>query len=277
VFLFDRPRSFDDAERQTMAALASICSQAMGRARRYEFEHEVSITLQQGLLASPVPDVAGVRIATRYVPAFQRLEVGGDWHQVIPLPDGRVGLAVGDVVGKGAEAASTMAQLRSALAGAAISRPEPEDALGVLRRASGVIPGAEAATVAYAVLDPAARSLRYARAGHPYPLLARADGSVARLDGGGAPPLLAWDETEIAADEIRVRPGDRLLLYTDGLIERREVSIDAGLAGLEGLVAGAGDLDVESLCDAIVHGCLPGGRPRDDVALLCAEVSEPPG
>jgi len=118
---FDDARAFDDEDEALYREFAHMCLAASERARLYEAEHSISLALQHGLLAHPTPSVPGVEIATRYVPAYRRLEVGGDWHQAIALPDGRLGLSVGDVVGKGASAASTMGQLRSALAGAAMA------------------------------------------------------------------------------------------------------------------------------------------------------------
>ena len=186
--------AFDAAERALITTLAEQCAQALERARLQERSHDVALALQQSMLPSALPEVDGLELAARYHPAVESLEVGGDWYDVVALPDGRVALAVGDVVGRGLRAATTMGQLRSALAALALSTESPALVLDGLERFARQVEGARLATVVYGVLDPAAGTFRYACAGHPPPLVLRPDGATELLEEGRSPLLCALPE-----------------------------------------------------------------------------------
>ena len=271
---FADERSFDAEERALITTLAEQCAQALERARLHERTRDVALALQQSMLPTGLPDVPGLELTARYHPAVDSLEVGGDWYDVVPLPDGRVALVVGDVVGRGLEAATTMGKLRSALAALALSDESPARVLDGLERYARQVQGARLATVAYGVLDPVAGTLAYACAGHPPPLVVRADGGAEFLEDGRSPLLCALPPGSVgprAEGRHELAPGDRLLLFSDGLVERRRESLDAGLRRLVDAVAGAGT--GERWPDELLARMLAGagaGAGDDDVALLAA-------
>jgi GAF domain-containing protein/anti-sigma regulatory factor (Ser/Thr protein kinase) len=265
---FADERTFDTAERALITTLAEQCAQALERARLHQRAQDVALALQQSMLPSALPEVSGLELTARYHPAVDSLEVGGDWYDVLALPDGRVGLTVGDVVGRGLLAATTMGQLRSALAALALSADSPAAVLDGLERFAQQVEGARLATVAYAVLDPVGGTLRYACAGHPPPLVVSPDGTARFLEDGRSPLLCvgAPGRTTPRPEGTAVLvPGARLLLYSDGLVERRRESLDVGLRRL---AAYAGEIrDPDGWSDELVRRMLVGAGD-DDVALL---------
>jgi PAS domain S-box-containing protein len=265
---FDAPRAFDDEAISFMDACAGQCSQALERARLYDNQRTIAHVLQQSLLADDPPQDPRFATASRYLPAVKSLDVGGDWHDTFAIGDGTIGLVVGDVVGRGIEAATAMGQLRSAaraLAGAGFG---PAEVLQHLDEFVGQLPRGRFATVAYAELDLRTGRLRYASAGHP-PIL---------LMQPGEPALLLWDgrSTPLAArlgrrsdgiGDVTLRAGARLLLYTDGLIEQGPVAIDDALATLAADVESQRDAPIGALLDDLVRD----GTGGDDVCLLCVD------
>jgi PAS domain S-box-containing protein len=265
--------TFDAAERALITTLAEQCAQALERARLQDRSHDVALALQQSMLPTALPDVDGLELTARYHPAVESLEVGGDWYDVVALPDGRVALAVGDVVGRGLGAATTMGQLRSALAALALSTESPALVLDGLERFARQVEGARLATVVYGVLDPAAGTFRYASAGHPPPLVLRPGGGTELLEEGRSPLLCALP---VAASGPRpegthlLEPGDRLLLYSDGLVERRRESLTVGLRRLAEAAVAIGDAPGWS--DELVRR-MTAGAGDDDVALLAVSFA----
>ncbi|CAA9230919.1 MAG: Serine phosphatase RsbU, regulator of sigma subunit [uncultured Corynebacteriales bacterium] len=269
---FPDQRSFDADERALITTLAEQCAQALERAGLHQRAYDVALTLQQSMLPSTLPEVAGLGLAARYRSAVDSLEVGGDWYDVLALPDGRVALAVGDVVGRGLGAATTMGQLRSALAALALSADSPARVLDGLERFARQVEGARLATVAFGVLDPVAGTLRYACAGHPPPLVLRAGGGTEFLEAGRSALLCALPPGPVGQrpeGTARLRPGDRLLLFSDGLVERRRESLDVGLRRLAGHAATVAADHTLDWPDELVHRMLDGAG-GDDVALLAA-------
>ncbi len=267
---FADERTFDPAEQALITTLAEQCAQALERARLHERTQDVALALQQSMLPSVLPEVPGVDLTARYHPAVDSLEIGGDWYDAVALPDGRLALTVGDVVGRGLPAATTMGQLRSALAALALSADVPARVLDGLERFVRQVEGARLATVAYAVLDPVGGTLRYACAGHPPPLVLGPDGTAEFLEGGRSPLLCAlpFGSTGPRAEGSAVLvPGARLLLYSDGLVERRRESLTVGLRRLAQQAAEVGDGPGWS--DELVRRMLVGAGD-DDVALLTA-------
>ncbi len=171
-------------------------------------------------------------MSAHYVPAQGVVAVGGDWYDLVDIGDGRVAFDVGDVAGHGLQAAVTMGKLRSAARVEGLNGSAPADALTALNRFAGSIEHRPLATVAYAVLDLATGELRYAVAGHPPPLLIRADGTTEYLEGGRSPLLGVPPPGPRAEAAVTLAVGDVLVIYTDGLVERPEESIDEGLAAL---------------------------------------------
>jgi len=235
--------------------------------KRAEREHRIAETLQRSLLPDRLPEIPGVRFAARYAPASADMEVGGDWYDVIQLPNGKVGLAIGDVAGHGLRAAAIMGQLRMALRAYGLEEESPAAAVARVDQLVHRLPLPEMATVLYGVFDPDSGGLRFANAGHPPPLLIE-HGSAAYVEEGLAPPLgVASVVAGFPESELQLAPGATLLLFTDGLVERRGVSILDGLARLktEALRGEGGDLD--ALCDDLLRE-LVGPGASDDVALL---------
>jgi anti-anti-sigma factor len=198
--------------------------------------------------------------------------VGGDWYDVFPLAGGRVGLTIGDVVGRGLGAAGAMGQLRSALRAYALQESSP--AL-VVERLSELVdelggPLPQMATLVYAVLDPETGTLRFASAGHPPALLIGGDGEASFLEEGRSPPL-GVPGARVREAEVVLEPGSTLLLYTDGLVETRGESIEAGMEALRRAAAGPPG-DLEALCDERLLAVLPSSAPPDDVALLAVRL-----
>jgi serine phosphatase RsbU (regulator of sigma subunit)/anti-sigma regulatory factor (Ser/Thr protein kinase) len=272
-----RANAFVASDVAFLEAVAGQYGQALHRAEGYESEHRTSQALQRRLL-SDVPVLHDrATIVTRYQPASSEVAVGGDWYDVVPLGQDRLAVVVGDVVGSGVEAAAVMGQLRSALKGIAFVSPEPVVVLDALDQLAAATAGAPAATVCYALVDLAAATVRFSRAGHPPPLLVSGgtDGDARFLFGHADLPLglRQGGRREATAD---LAPGDVLLLYTDGLVERREEGLDVRLELLRTSAAKARRDTVDGLVDDVLEGCIGGVRLRDDLAVLALR-DEPAG
>jgi anti-anti-sigma factor len=268
--VFDFPHPFTPDDRDYLLALTRLCGQALGRARQYQAEHDLAVTLQHALLPESLPRADGLELAVRYLPAADGT-AGGDFYDAVELPGGRLGIAVGDIVGHGPEAAAAMGQLRSALRAYALEGRPPARVLQLLSRYADGVTGARGATVAYAILDPGAREVRYTCAGHPPPLLVSADGETRFLEGARGVPLdralgHAYEDAVAGVPE-----GATLILYSDGAVERRHEPLDVGLERLRASACGAAQLAPEAMCDVLLEALFDGGHERqDDVALLAA-------
>ena len=234
---------------------------------RAQREHDIAETLQRSLLPARLPDVPGVAVAARYVPATSDVQIGGDWYDVLQLPDGQVGLAIGDVAGHGVSAAATMAQVRMALRVYALQDASPATVLRSVHRLVSQLPMPEMVTLLYAVLDPRTRRLRVASAGHP-PVLAFSATGASYLKVGLAPPVGVTAEAIYEESVHRLEPGATLLLYTDGLVERRGASITEGLDRLCTAAAAMAGEDLERLCDHLLTTMIEPHHLADDVALI---------
>jgi serine phosphatase RsbU (regulator of sigma subunit) len=275
-------RRTEDVERVTEAAtqffLESLSAFEMVQRGFWEatevarVEREVAQTLQRRLLPERLPDIPDVSVAARYLPGGVGVNVGGDWYDVILLPDERIGLAVGDVLGRGADAASVMGQVRMAFRAYALGGEEPEtvvDQMDALIQAMGL---AHFSTMIYLVLDPPMRSLRMVRAGHPPPLLVPPVGPPRYLEAGLGIPLGVSAGSKYQPVVERMERGSILILYTDGLVETRQ-GIDEGLSRLESAV-GTERSDMEALCDRILEHMV-GSAAHDDVALVAVRLGGP--
>jgi serine phosphatase RsbU (regulator of sigma subunit) len=231
---------------------------------RAQFFTEVAVTLQRAVLG---PTALPEGFAVHYEPASGTLEVGGDWYDVIDLPDGRYGVVVGDVVGTGLSAAAIMGQLRSAGRALLLESRSPSHVLKALDRFASLIPGASVSTVFCAVIDPVTGTLRYSSAGHVPGIVVDADGSARFLEEAGSLPLAVVAELDRPEADVVLPSGSTLLLYTDGLVERRGEPLDDGMArAAESLVA-ARALPPADLAEVLRRELL-GDAPDDDVAFL---------
>jgi anti-sigma regulatory factor (Ser/Thr protein kinase) len=230
-------------------------------------ERGVAETLQHSLLPQRLPELPGVEFAARYEPGAVGSQVGGDWYDVVPLPGGRVGLVMGDVVGHDLRAAADMGQLRNALRACAADGAPPAEVLHTLNRLCVSQELGDMASVLYAVLDPVQGVVEVANAGHLPPLLVTADESC-YLESAPSPPVGVVREATFRSATWEVPPGSLLLLYTDGLVERRAVGLEPRLERLCEVVTARRGADLERLCDAVLSE-MQGGEPSDDdVALL---------
>ncbi|TPQ17807.1 SpoIIE family protein phosphatase [Streptomyces sporangiiformans] len=235
-------------------------------------DRQVAVTLQEAMLHSP--DLAQHRdTAVRYLPAAGSLNVCGDWYDVANLPDGGFAVAVGDVVGHGLEAAAVMGMLRSALSAAVRALEGPAKALEVLGLYARSVEGALATTAVQAVIDTDAHRITYSSAGHPPPVLVHQDGTCHLLEQATDPPLGARPEhTPRPQADLPYTPGDTLVLYTDGLIERRGEDIDAGLFRLTDALSRHARLSPDQLADALLARLGVSGGARDDIALIVVQL-----
>ena len=230
-----------------------------------ERERGIAETLQRALLPERLPAVAGARLTAHFAPAAGH--VGGDWYDAVLLDSGELALAIGDVAGKGIPAAALMGELRGGLRAGVLSGSEPHEALRVLDRMTDR--AGHMATAAVVLLVPATGALRHASAGHLPPVVIATDGAVRFLTAGASTPLMAYDASAGSGSD-RLGPGERLILYTDGLVERRGEPIDESLRRLADAAAAAGELD------ALATHLLTALRPpsdsrRDDIAILAVE------
>ncbi|MEA2316999.1 MAG: hypothetical protein QOD44_1188 [Solirubrobacteraceae bacterium] len=235
-----------------------------------EREQHVASTLQRDLLPQSLPELPGLSLAAHFSAGGHGIEVGGDWYDVIPLSGGRVGLVVGDVAGRGVAAAARMGQLRSVARAYALEGHSPAafaQRMNVYHRA---LSPDELTTLVYAVVEPDRERLRFVNAGHPPPLLVPVDGP-ARLLQGVTPPLGVSDLPVHPETAVDFPAGSSLVLYTDGLIERRGEGLDMGLKRLVSSVRG-GRQDLEALRDRVVDGCLGPSSGDDDVTALFARA-----
>lgn len=240
---------------------------AIDNARLYQAEAEAAETLQLSLLPESLPDLPGVELCARYRPGARGAEVGGDWYDVLALPGGQVGVAIGDVVGRGIRAASIMGQMRAALRAYALDGKPCYDVLRRLNELSCASATFDMATVLYAIVDPETGSLRFSCAGHPPMLVREPDGTVAPVPGGRGLPLGVAPDGEYETAQTELAPGAVAVLYTDGLIERRDETIDAGVARLSAALAASPE-PVDELCDAVLATMLTDRDGPDDVAIL---------
>ncbi|MEH0417262.1 ATP-binding SpoIIE family protein phosphatase [Streptomyces sp. B21-083] len=263
---------FNDMDRVTGAELAARAGLVLDNARMYTYQESVAETLQDSMLPQIPPRMAGCDIATRYLPGTLLGRVGGDWFDSVKLPGARTALVVGDVMGHGLNSAAMMGQLRTAVQTMAALDLPPAQLLRNLDDLAQRLGDTYLATCLYAVYDPIAGELHIANAGHIPPVLVRAeDGRSELLDlPTGAP--IGVGGVPFEAVRVRVRPGDRLVMCTDGLVEVRGEDIGVGLATLcESAAHPAASMD--DACDTIIRALNTRGGRKDDVALLMARLN----
>jgi serine phosphatase RsbU (regulator of sigma subunit) len=245
-------------------------SLTIGHAQLRERERRVADTLQHSLLQEKLPTVSGVRLVARYISRAHGVHVGGDFYDAVVVEGDLLALSIGDVAGKGLDAASMMGRLRNALRAYAVEAKDPAD---LLRRLDRLVVEEDAmVTAQHFLLDPATGELQHSNAGHPPALRVTAAHEPEWLQGALAPPLgTGWEPRPLV--EHVLAPGDRVLLFTDGLVERRDSTLDDGLAVLAEAAVGAPEGELDAWCDHLL-GCLSGaaGGFEDDVALLAFEL-----
>ena len=237
-------------------------------------EHTVAETLQRALMPDAPPDIPGLDVAVRYLPATGGVHVGGDWYDVFPLGDDRVALAIGDVAGHSIGSASVMGEIRSLLRAYTLDHPAPADVLRCTNAAVCQLLPDAVATVFYAVLDLTTGDLAYANAGHPPALVDSGDGQVEYLDGPPGAMLGVTADTAYTASHGRLGHGARLLLYTDGLIEDRRRDIAEGLSDLALVMHRSRTQTAERTCQSAQTAMLGSGARADDVCMLAVRRHE---
>ncbi|MER5789545.1 SpoIIE family protein phosphatase [Streptomyces sp. NPDC001980] len=263
---------FNDMDRVTGAELAARAGLVLDNARMYTYQESVAETLQDSMLPHIPPRMAGCDIATRYLPGTLLGRVGGDWFDSVKLPGARTALVVGDVMGHGLNSAAMMGQLRTAVQTMAAMDLPPAQLLRNLDDLAQRLGDGYLATCLYAVYDPIESELHLANAGHIPPVLVRAvDGRSELLDlPTGAP--IGVGGVAFESLRVRVEPGDRLVMCTDGLVEMRGEDIGVGLATLcESAAHPAASMD--DACDTIIRALNTRGGRKDDVALLMARLN----
>lgn len=272
---YPRVHLWDDDERALLETVGVLASRALARGRRYDAEHQAALAFQHAALPGRLPTVDGLAIASRYRPGAERATVGGDWYDVLVLDDQRVLLVVGDVVGHGMEAAAAMGRLRTAFQAVAPLRSDPGQLVQAVSQQVPLIPHAFCTTVVCVVIDLAASTLRWARAGHPPPLLL-SGGQARLLDEPGLPPLGVRPEAEPPVHQVDLGPGDVVVLYTDGVVERREEPLDVSMQRLGVVAEALADLAPQDFSDALLEAVVPADEQLDDVALLVVQVAPEP-
>ncbi|MEU6880537.1 SpoIIE family protein phosphatase [Streptomyces sp. NPDC046712] len=260
---------FDEQDCVLIDELVARAALNIDNARMYTTQREAALTLQRSLTNSALPKVDGLELTGRYLPASDH-DVGGDWFDVIALPEGRTGLVIGDVMGHGIHAAAVMGQLRTAVRTLARHGVPPAQLLRSLDAVVADLGEDEMATCVYAVHDPATGGVVIARAGHPPPAVATADGAITFLEGPPGTPLGTGGQ-DFRTEELRLPPGSLLVLYTDGLIEARDRDLDEGMDQLAQVLLHL-ERPLSQLCDDILEHLLP-CAPPDDVAVLLARTS----
>ncbi|MER8267054.1 SpoIIE family protein phosphatase [Streptomyces griseus] len=287
---FRHPVAFSPDERAVLSTVARMLAQALARAGVAETERELSLGLQRSMMPTLGPQIPGMTVAARYVPTGGGLQVGGDWYDMIPLPNGRIALVIGDVQGHDVRAAGLMGQLRIALRAYASEGHRPD---AVLSRASRFLSGLtdayesvegdeepatpRFATCLYAEVDPEAGTLDIARAGHPDPVVVSTDGTAVIRQTAGGLPLGIETDSDYPTTRVVLEPGETIMLCTDGLIETGGHDMATGWDRLRPVLEEPVE-DLEQLADALVqavHGPTShyttgplADRREDDIAVL---------
>ncbi|WP_329561650.1 SpoIIE family protein phosphatase [Kitasatospora sp. NBC_01266] len=264
--------AFTPDEVALMVELASRAGSGISNAQRYSHEHESALALQRALLAEPMTPHPDVECAGRYLPAGTSAEVGGDWYDTVALPGGRTLLVVGDVMGHGLDAAATMSEYRSLVRALALQRRSPAGILWEAERIVEALEQERVATCVLALLDPATHSCTFATAGHLPPLQLDRPHQYGRLLRLPVGPPLGTGAGGHSAITLPFDPGATLLLYTDGLIERRDRDIEQSLAALAALRFDPA-APLEHLIDTALTG-LTAGHGEDDVAILATRLAD---
>ena len=259
-------RRFGPADLEFGEEIARRAAVAIDNAQLHSQVRDVALELQRAVLPAALPETDGWRAAVRYLPAG-RTDAGGDFYDLVPLEGGRLAMFVGDVMGRGVKATSVMAQMRSAMRTLIAIDPRPDALMSGLDRVFETLHVDQLVTTVYALADPASDRLQVVSAGHPEPIVVRADGSVVTL-AQESTLLLGVGGGQRSVLEVDLRPGDALLLYTDGLVERRDEDSDAGTARLVAALTALRSDDFEDWLTRVVETTRDPTRDDDVAALL---------
>jgi PAS domain S-box-containing protein len=260
-------RTYQADDRSLAEEIARRVAPAVENALRYERQSATAEALQRSLLPTQLERFVGADLAARYVPGSDGIRIGGDWYDAVPLPSGRLMVAIGDVVGHGIPAATWMGRLRTLVQFCALDGLDPSGVLERLNDYCFSAAGSDMATVLVAIFDPGEATIDFASAGHPPLVVQRATGAVDVVWDGRGPPLCAIERVHFESARIALGPGDLLALYTDGLVERRGESFDVGVGRLVDALR-TRPSDLEAAADHLTDQLLGPMRPADDVALL---------
>ncbi|WP_031024885.1 PP2C family protein-serine/threonine phosphatase [Streptomyces sp. NRRL WC-3725] len=270
-----RKRTTDDGD-ELLARLGSLTAQARRRAELQRTQVELAVALQRGMLPRDLPAAPGLHLAVRYTPANLGLNVGGDWYDAFTMPDGRIGLSIGDVQGHNIEAAAFMGQVRAGLRALASVTGDPGELLARTNDLLLSLGSDLFATCTFMRLDPATGVLESARAGHIPFVWATADGKSGVVDDEGGPPLGIEQGMEFPVTRHRLTTGGVFVLLTDGVVEGPSLNIEDGLdqvVRLAGIAAVAG-LEARALAAAVIKGAESVGH-EDDAAVLVVGLDGP--
>jgi anti-sigma regulatory factor (Ser/Thr protein kinase) len=256
--------------RGTTVGIKDFGATEAARAEAFSLLRAEALTLQRSILPEDTFQPEELEVSARYVPGVEGTEVGGDWYDVIPLGAGRVGLVIGDVMGRGMRAAAVMGQLRTAVRAYSRLDIPPAELLGLLDGLVAELKDEQIVTCTYAVYDPATRVMTMANAGHVPPIVVGPDRRARTVPAKVGAPLGVGIGV-FTEFQLTIEPGTALVLYTDGLVESREVDIDSGIAALIGVFEQAID-DMERHCDAVLDQLGRAEGHDDDVALLVVRL-----
>lgn len=264
----------DDAQ-DLLVSLGRLVDQALERIRLQQARVELAMAMQRHMLPPDLPRLPGLRVAARYTPARDGLDVGGDWYDAFVMPDGSLGLAIGDVQGHDMEAVAFMGQVRTSLRALAGATSDPREVLGrandlLISMGCGLF-----ATCCFLRFDPVTRDLHVSRAGHVPMVWATAGGYGVTLDRGG-PPLGILAGERYPVTHRRLAEAGVLVLLTDGVVEGPSYPMEAGLAEVAELVRTGFDADPDALASAVIEVADRTGH-RDDAAVLVARYDGPAG
>ncbi|MDT5140896.1 MAG: hypothetical protein QOE48_898 [Mycobacterium sp.] len=259
------PRRVSAEDRLLVTVLVGHLGLAIQHVRQFEAARETSLTLQHAMLA---PTELPPGFAVRYEPAVTPLEIGGDWYDVLPVGDHRIGIIVGDCVGRGLSAAAVMGQLRSSARALLLTGAEPARLLEELDSVAELIPDAFCTTVFLAVLDTESGEFFYSCAGHLPAVLATPHSAPTLISGARSVPLVVQRKSSRPQSSVVLPPGSTLMLYTDGLVERRDMSLDDGIARVSATVASGMNLTVDAVADAVLSEMAPPSGYDDDIAIV---------
>ncbi|MEU3342572.1 SpoIIE family protein phosphatase [Streptomyces sp. NPDC006668] len=272
---FDHQRGFPPGERAALARMAQLLAPSIGRALQYEAEHRLAQELQHGLLPPALPQRAEVDITTRYVTPTSGSAVGGDWYDVLNLPDGTLGLVIGDVEGHTPRVAATMGQIRSAIRAYAAEGHRPADVLTRTNRLFADLGTDLLATCCCAWLEPETETVEISTAGHLAPLIHRPGHDFTTPELPSGVPLGVQPDTGYGSTRIPLPEGATLVLYTNGLVHSHSVQLTDGIAALHQCLNAPGNPHVDVLADRLLTITGADDRRDDDAALLIAQFLGP--
>jgi hypothetical protein len=269
-FAWTVPTTFDPKLESALNAVADLCISTIEGAERYDAEHDLIVQMHRSLLGAP-PTMAGIEVSARYLPASENHSVGGDWYEGLLLDGNRIALVVGDVTGHGVAAAADMALLRGMVTALLHSGVAVADVFSEVSSVLRQRPGLLLATAALAVVDVAAETVTFATAGHPPPVLRLPDGQIRTLDTANA-PIIGHASTRSVADIAPFPIGSLLVMFTDGLVERRDRPFDVGIGQVAAVLAALTEhVTPDELSDILLHELMGNRDGADDVALLVVE------